>query len=122
MKFYYNGKKIRESKTHEYKYATIATNRDDKVLTCSATRDGAQAFINRYICERESEIKTCENILRAIETGAKSFYAVYGRKTEYCKIREWHTVEDTRERIEECKRAIENIKTCWKIVELEARA
>lgn len=122
MKFYYNGKKVRESKTHEYKYAVIATTRDDKVLTCSATKDGAQAFINRYISERESEIKTCENIIKALETGAKSFYAVYGRKTVYCKIREDHSVDGTKERIASCKKAIESILNNWKIVELEARA
>lgn len=122
MKFYYNGQLIRTSKTHEYKYAVISTISNNKALTCSATKEGAQKFINRYINERKDEIKTCENIIRAIETGAKSFYAVYGRKTEYCKLREHYTIEDTKERIEECKKAIEGITTCWKIVELEARA
>ena len=121
MKFYYNGKKVRESKTHEYKYAAIST-KTGKVLKCSATKEGAQEIINRYISERENEIKTCENILRAIETGAKSFYVVCGRKTEYCKLKEFHTIENTKERIESCKKAIENILTTWKVVELEARA
>jgi hypothetical protein len=119
MKFYYNGKLIRTSKTHEYKYAVIA---NDECLTCSATMDGAQKFINRYINERKDEIKTCENIIRAIEAGAKSFYAVYGRTTEHCKLREHHTIADTKERIEICKKAIERMTTSWKVVEIEARA
>ena len=38
MKFYYNGKLIRTSKTHEYKYAVL---HGDKCLGCSATREGA---------------------------------------------------------------------------------
>jgi hypothetical protein len=122
MKFYYNGKLVRTSKTHEYKYAVIATNRDDKVLTCSTTKNGAQAFINRYISEREDDIKTSENIIKAIESGARGFYAVRGRKTDYINIRDDHSVEYSRGRIEECKRAIEFYLTYWKVVELEARA
>lgn len=122
MKFYYNGKKVRESKTHEYKYAVIATNRNDKVLSCSATMNGAQAFINRYIAENNDGIKTSENIIKALETGAKGFYAVRGRKTDYIKIREDHSIEYSRKRIEECKRAIEFYLSNWKIVELEAKA
>lgn len=45
MKFYYNGKLVRTSKTHEYKYALL--NRADRTLACSATRKGAETAYNR---------------------------------------------------------------------------
>lgn len=44
MKFYYNGKLVRSSKTREYKYAVVRETADGKIVVwgCSSTREGAE--------------------------------------------------------------------------------
>ena len=44
MKFYYNGKKVRESKNHEYKYGLLYMG---EVIKCSKTKTALMAEIER---------------------------------------------------------------------------
>lgn len=104
MKFYYNGKKVRESKTHEYKYAIVLEQGDNvKVFACAGTRENAlkrlQSEINYQKECAESNLrwgKNPENYKWAVE-----YYGTYNPEEDY-------------------KKHIDKIKQI-KIVELEAR-
>lgn len=116
MKFYYNGKLIRTSKTHDYKFAAMI---DGTCLKCSATKEGAQAEITRLIRDRELNIEAEKNAIKAIERGETMFK---GRGGHWIKIDpEWHTVENLTKWIECNTQALYNIKANAEVVELEAR-
>lgn len=104
MKFYYNGKQVRTSKTRHYKYA-IVREVGDKVIVyaCSETRENAykrlQAEKNEQRARAEGELKWSkkpENFKWAVE-----FYGEYNPEADYQK-------------------ALENIEKI-KVVELEER-
>lgn len=116
MKFYYNDKLIRTSKTHEYKFAAML---DGKCLKCSATREGAQAEITRSLNEQQSRIDFEKKILEAIERGETRVRAKNG---PWVKLDpEWHTPENMLERIEKHKERMAYIREHAEVVELEAR-
>lgn len=126
MKFYYNGKLMRTSKNHDYKYAIIW---DDETLgSCHSSLEAAQKEFRRPISEAESAIADDLRAIKALQNG-KTYY-----DTKVC--RRWYRVnlkgKDALGRsmnevsywencIERHKRHIEKLKT-RKIVELEARA
>lgn len=122
MKFYYNGNLIRTSKNHHYTHAVI--NENEKALTCSATRQGCEQFIQRYINESLEGIENSKNAIKALNAGKKGYYIKYGRITYWHSFSEYgeNTVEKCEEWIEHCKNRIEWIKANWKIVEIEERA
>ncbi len=124
MKFYYNDKLIRTSKTHDYKYALISST--GKCVTCSASRERAEAELASWINRYNDKIQNYKNIIHAIETGASHYNAIEGRKTYRVKLdaknNEAHTLDGAREYLEDSTAKLEEIKKCWKVVELEARA
>ena len=117
MKFYYNGKLVRTSKTHEYKYGVYHTNLD-KVIACSATKDGAQAHIDAKVANLNREIENCENALKAIAKGKTHYGYKDGRKTYLEKV---STAEKHTEWLAGYKKSLESVKRTHKVVELEAR-
>ena len=123
MKFYYNDKLIRTSKTHEYKYALISGT--GKCVTCSASRERAEAELASWINRYNDKIQNYKNIIHAIETGASHYNAIDGRKTYRVKLdgknNEAHTLDGAKEYLEGSTARLEEIKS-WKVVELEARA
>lgn len=121
MKFYYNGKKVRESKTHEYKYGVYSV-RSDKVIACSETREGAEANITRLTADSRDSLKTYEGALKALRFGSSGFDSYWGRRSTYVRFREEHTEEYFVEKIEYHKANIERIHNECRIVELEAKA
>lgn len=118
MKFYYNGKLMRTSKTHEYKYAIVSEN--DVLWSCHGTLEAAQKEFRRPIAQCETNIHDYMVAIKMLEMG-RSYYEV-----KICK--RWHriplkgkTVNYFESEIEYFKKRIEILKT-RKIVELEARA
>lgn len=53
MKFYYNDKLVRTSKTHEYKYAVInkQITKSNPVKSCSTTYEGCVKYIEKMISD-----------------------------------------------------------------------
>lgn len=126
MKFYYNGKLMRTSKTHEYKFAIIWP--DGTLSSCHGTREAAEKEYRRPISENETAIVDDLKAIEALKAG-RTYY-----DTKIC--RRWHRISlkgkffdgtsrsdiGSWERSIEChKRQIERLNTRL-IVELEARA
>lgn len=122
MKFYYNNKLMRTSKTHEYKYAVVSFRTGEPVcLGCSATRSGAEAKITELTEWSRRNIASCENALKALRSGRKYYDWVDGRRTCPVKLEVSDTEESFIESIERSKAHIKQIHENCKIVELEAR-
>ena len=118
MKFYYNGKLMRTSKTHEYKYAIITAA--DACCSCHSSLEWAETEYRRPIAACETNIHDCLVAIEMLEMG-RNYYEV-----KICK--RWHKIslkgKDKKyfeDQIEANKARIEILKT-RKIVELEARA
>lgn len=109
MKFYYNGKLVRTSKSHEYRYAVM---HGDKCIGCSATRDGALKTAYALVSAKKN-LAVCESVLNG----------TYVRKS-----RNHYTAEQIIKNsggIDGIKREIEGYKAYISecvLVELEARA
>ena len=73
MKFYYNGKLVRTSKTHEYHFG-ILEPKTGKIVSCHGTYEAAQKEHRRPISEAETSIKRCRAAINAIENGKTSFF------------------------------------------------
>jgi hypothetical protein len=123
MKFYYNNKLMRTSKTHEYKYAVVKVKENGELVCygCSATRKGAEAKITELTEWSRRNIASCENALKALRSGRTYYDWVDGRRTSRTKLEEGDTEESLNERIEGSKANIKRIHETCKIVELEAR-
>ena len=46
MKFFYAGKLVRTSKTHDYNFGVL--NANGKIVSCSATKEGAEKLAKDY--------------------------------------------------------------------------
>lgn len=117
MKFYYEGKLIRTSKTHEYKYAAISSS--GHCLKCSATKQGAQAELDRIFRESMRNLEFYRAALQALEIGEAR---VRNSRGEWIKLdTTWYKPEELRKWIKSIE---ENAPTFYernKVVELEAR-
>lgn len=118
MKFYYNNKLIRTSKTHIYTHALIDQN--GKAVTCSATREGCEKELSRRIREIEQRMVNHENALKAQASGKTQVMWKDGRSSYYMKLNQL-SLDHFAEYIEAEKEMIRIRKHEWKIVELEAR-
>lgn len=118
MKFYYDGKLIRTSKTHHYTHAVVNTA-TGKCLTCSSTLKGCEQFVSSHLNGYRCGIKNCKTAIKAIEDGKTRYNFTDGRRTFVEKI--YWTKEEYEERIADREDSIERIEKNWKIVELEER-
>lgn len=125
MKFYYEGRLIRTSKTHHYTHAVINTE-NGKCLTCSGSRKGCEDFINRWNNESRQGIENVKAQIKALETGKNGYYCKWGREERFIRFGE---IDGHRPTVDECKanadyyeRLIAWRTTCWKVVEVEERA
>lgn len=121
MKFYYNGKLIRTSKSHVYTYAVI---NGENCVACSSTFEGAKKVVYSELSHCERGIQTCLNMKNAIEKGDAGFWDVSERKKLWIKIDKsykYHTIESADRNIKYYKNRIEEVNLNWKVVELEAR-
>lgn len=118
MKFFYNDKLVRTSKTHHYTHAVIRID-TGKALTCSATRQGCESFINSYISEAVQGIENAKRALNALTAGRSKYEIKFGRKSYFETVK--HDPAYYQEWIDGNNKRIEWIRTNWKIVELEER-
>lgn len=118
MKFYYNDKLIRTSKTHHYTHAVI--NENGEALTCSATLKGCESFINAWINGLYTSIQNATNAINAIKNGKTTYKETFCGRVYNTPIK--GSVEQYEEWIQKCKTDIKRYQTCWQIVELEERA
>lgn len=116
MKFFYNGKQIRTSKTHVYTHAVLTP--EGKTFACSSSREGAEKAIQKEASWYEAIAFGYRNAIKAIEAGKKTYTAKEGRRT--CTMLVTGTLESNKKGLERIERAIATIN-CYKIVELEAR-
>lgn len=109
MKFYYNGKLVRTSKTHEYKFALLNTE-TGKAYACSKDMKGMDRAM--------SEVSRTYNLYLSVKNGT------YRRKDRWCYtaeqieancIKYFGSLDNA---IAEHKAQIDK----YKVVELEARA
>ena len=123
MKFYFEGQKIRESKTHHYTHALIKRTENGVIcLACSSSQKGAEKPKNDRIREIERAIESAERRIKALEAGKNGYQSKgYG----FVKFSEIHesirTVEGNREAIEDNQRCLEEVRK-WEVVEIEERA
>ncbi len=121
MKFYYNGKLMRTSKTHEYHYAIVKVD-GSKAWSCHGTYNAAQKEMNRVIAERQSAIDSLNERKKALLSGRKYYFIKDGRREYKYTFTEGDTVEDCIERIEKAEAKLKWFIENWKIVELQAEA
>ena len=123
MKFYYNGKLIRTSKTHIYTHACI--NIETMYCAgCSSTKEGAEKVKQDKIRVYESAIENYDLKISARKAGKAGFYHKDGRHTSYIRFdpnNKYHTIEYCETAKQECIEEIERINRVYQIVELEAR-
>ena len=60
MKFFYNGKLIRTSRSHEYKYAAITAN--GNCLCCSSTLDGCVKLLEQKTANGKGWLRNYEQV------------------------------------------------------------
>ena len=119
MKFYYDNKLIRTSKSHAYTHALIDQN--CKAVTCSATREGCEKEHSRLVRKLEQIIQNRENALAARAAGKTQVKWLDGRKTYYLKLNERRYLDEFSKYIEADRKRLHTMIHDWKIVELEAR-
>ena len=68
MKFYYNGKLVRTSKNHEYKYG-ILSSEGGSVTSCHATYEAAYKELQRRPGEIRTNIEITKEALKELEKG-----------------------------------------------------
>ena len=120
MKFYYNGKLVRTSKTRDYKYAIIWP--DGECTSCHGTLESAKKEYRRYIAEAEGCIEEAKQIIQAIRKGRTYFdYKVCRRWSRMKLIGEKASEEYWEEFIASKNKRIEELEA-RRIVELEDRA
>ena len=71
MEFYYEGKLVRTSKTHDYRFAIVNDDFSDKkdVWSCHGTLEAAQKEFRRPIAECETAIAEDQKIIEALQKG-----------------------------------------------------
>lgn len=121
MKFYYNGKLIRTSKSHTYTHAVIDTVTGG-CKGCRASKETAEAIISTEVAYYEKKIGNYKNAVKALQNGKSGYYAKDGRRTYYSKFSADSTVERYNEWIGWDRNYINSVKANWQVVELEARA
>jgi hypothetical protein len=118
MKFYYNGKLIRTSKTHIYKFALL--NYAGNCVTCSATYEGCLKEKNRRKSDNERRIENYGTMLKALKEGRQGYFVKDGRRGYYSRF----TGKENAEQLAEWLEALIKGRSYYeeeKIVELEAR-
>ena len=126
MKFYYNGKLMRTSKTREYHFAVLNTN--GTCNSCHSTREAAEKEWRRPIAAHETAIEEDLQCIKALERGkdhidlkCRCGWIRVQLKGKDLFGNDRGQVSTWREYIESHKRDIAKLRT-REIVELEARA
>lgn len=118
MKFYYNGKLIRTSKTKHYTHACV-NKVTGNAINCSTTYDGAFREKGRRISSYRESIENCKSAIASLEHGHKYYYAKIGRTT--WKEEADGTIEEYKASIKRMEDDIAWVTENWIIVEVEER-
>ena len=118
MKFYYEGKLIRTSKTHHYTHAIVC---EGTAIMCSATRQGCEREKQRYLSQQREIIKSYQDGIKYLRDGKKGYYVKDGRSSYYVPFDKYDTAERYEKWIKESENRIQHITNNWKIVEIEER-
>ena len=113
MKFYYNNKLIRTSKTHNYKYAVITAS--GRLLCCASSYDLALKGIQTNTGTQRSNLDFYKKELDALNKGLNSFYITNRWGCNKFKVE--HTREQLESKIMDYEKWLQGIQ----IVELEAK-
>ena len=103
MKFYFNGRLVRTSKTREYNYAAFS---GDNLIACSVTREGAENCV--ILSECRATLRRMEGVLEG-----------KGYKTARGGYRSAKDVIKTLGGREKVEKIAENLKRFFLIVHIE---
>lgn len=120
MKFYFEGKLVRTSKTHEYHYG-VYNKFYQKMRSCHSTKELAEKELQSYINEPLSEIENCKLGIKALKSGKKGYWVKCGRRSFPVRFEKEDTVEQFEESIKSLMERHEYRKKNFCVVELEAR-
>lgn len=119
MKFYYNGKLLRTSKTHHYTHAIVDVS-NDALVGCRSDYQAAVNELNSWINNARNDVEYYEKYIAAIKRGAKQITVKSGRRSFPVKVD--HSLLDKNiESLAASKNYLKNIMENWKVVELEER-
>ena len=76
MKFYYNDKLVRTSKTHIYTHAVMF---NENLIACSSSYDLAVKRLNEFISKNDKNMEYYEEVITKYENGIKSKVYSNGR-------------------------------------------
>lgn len=119
-RFYYGDKLIRTSKDHIYTHAAINIT-TGKCYGCSATRQGAQANIDRIVNGYIEGIENAKAAKKAIEGGKNGYFFKEGRHTGFHRFEKTDTAEKYEKSIAQMKNGMDWYKNNLRVVELEQR-
>ena len=120
MKFYYEGKLVRTSKTHEYHYG-VWNKKYQKMKSCNSTKELAEKELRTYINEPLNYIEETKEAIKAFQSGKKGYWTKVGHRTFYVRFVNGDTIEDMEQTIKHNQELYEYRKNNYCVVELEAR-
>lgn len=111
-KYYYQGKLVRTSKTHDYSFAVIRERKDGTftLIACSKTKELAERRLNSEMSNSKHNLKAEEERLKRMKRGLK--VPKWWSKEE-------NTIAGLEQLIEDRKKSIERYYEEAKVVELE---
>lgn len=123
MKFFYDGKLVRTSKTKVYTHAVINTETGG-LIGCSSSRELAQKKVDSEISYCNSRIAEDERALKALTSGASGYSYRFGRMKYFSVFGRdcSKNPEEWKQFIREHRERIDYIRRNWKVVELTAQA
>lgn len=112
MKFFYNGKLIRTSKTHKYTHAVML---GDRLISCASSYDLAVKSYNSYVGTYKRNQVNYRRAMSALSNGKDYYVNVDGKKVSKDCM---YSYEEYTKFLNHSDYVVENTK----IVELEERA
>lgn len=122
MKYFYNDKLIRTSKTHHYTHACIEVKEDGTIICqgCSSSKAGAEKVKNTVISEIERFIFSHKACIKALEEGKRGYYNKRHEFISFGQYRDFD-IESEKTYLEGDQKNLERVQK-WQIVEVEERA
>lgn len=113
--YYYNGKLIRTSKTHNYTHAVLRFSKDGekfRVVACASSKELAERRMMTEMSNTKHNMKAMEERIRLMKMG---------RKVPKWYDDDLNTLDGCIKYVEDCKVAIENYYANARVVELEKK-
>ena len=120
MKFYYDGKLVRTSKTHEYHYG-IYNKRFERMRSCHSTKELAEKELNTYINQPLNWNENTKEAIKAFQSGKKGYWSKEGHRSFFIPFEKGLTVEALERSLKENQERHELRKNTFCVVELEVR-